>query len=98
MLVVDVVMVPEYVPLQVPVPQLKVIKVLLDGLDALPLTSSDATTTVKAVPAVPVPGTVVKTSFEAAPAEKTIPLLVTAVKPITPPDAVAVNVMVSAAE
>jgi len=96
MLVVDVVMVPEYVPLQVPVPLLKVIKVLLDGLDALPLTSSDATTTVKAVPAVPVPGTVVKTSFEAAPAENVIPLVM-AVK-LCPPDAVAVIVIVPTPE
>jgi hypothetical protein len=38
---------------------LKLIVVLLVGLDALPLASCDCTVTLKAVPAVPVLGTVV---------------------------------------
>jgi hypothetical protein len=62
--------VPVSVPLSVPPPValLRVIVVVLVGLDGLPLASCDCTVTLNAVPAVPVLGTVVYTSFVAAPA------------------------------
>ena len=67
------------VPLNVPPPDalLRVIVVLLVGLAGLPLASCDCTVTLNAVPAVPVLGTVVYTSFVAAPAENTMLPLVT---------------------
>jgi hypothetical protein len=90
-------MVPVSVPLNVPPPDalVSVTVVRLVGLDGLPLASSDVTVTLKGVPAVPVPGTVVNTNFVATPAENTMPLLVAAVKPVSPAVAVAVNVNVS---
>jgi hypothetical protein len=53
--------VPVSVPLNVPPPValLKVIVVLLVGLAGLPLPSCDCTVTLKAVPAVPLAGTVI---------------------------------------
>ena len=53
--------VPVSVPLKVPPPvaTLNVIVVLLVGLAGLPLASCDCTVTLKAVPAIPVLGTVV---------------------------------------
>ena len=59
-----VVIVPVSVPLKLPPPLalLKAIVVLLVGLDGLPLASCDCTDTMKAVPAVPVHGTVVYTN------------------------------------
>jgi len=62
--------------------------------------SSKATTgwVPNAEPAVLLLGLVVKASFVAAPAENTMFPLVTAVKPVSPAVAVAVNVMVSAFE
>ena len=65
----------------------------------LPLASCTVTTgcVAQAVPPVPPPGCVVNASFAAAPAENTMFPLVTAVK-VTPPDAVAVSVIASAAE
>ena len=61
--------VPVSVPLSVPPPValLSVIVVLLVGLAGLPLASCDCTDTLNAVPAVPVLGTAVYTSFVAAP-------------------------------
>ena len=63
-------MVPVSVPLNVPPPDawLKVIVVLLVGFAGLPLASRDCTVTLKAVPAVPVLGTVEYASLVAAPA------------------------------
>jgi hypothetical protein len=54
-------MFPVSVPLKVPAPEtlLKVTVVVLVTLAGLPLASCDCTVTLKAVPAVPVPGTVV---------------------------------------
>jgi len=62
--------VPVSVPLSVPPPEalLSVIVVVLVGLAGLPLASCDCTVTLNAVPAVPVLGTVVYTSFVAGPA------------------------------
>jgi hypothetical protein len=61
-------MLPVSVPLSVPPPEalLRVIVVLLVGLEGLPLASCDCTVTLNAVPAVPVLGTVVYTSFVTA--------------------------------
>jgi hypothetical protein len=61
MLLPLIAMLPVSVPLNVPAPDalLKVIVVVLVGLAGLPLASCDCTVTLKAVPAVPVPGTVV---------------------------------------
>ena len=60
-LVALVPMLPASVPLRVPPPValLNVIVVVLVGLDGLPFASWDCTVTLKAVPAVPVLGTVV---------------------------------------
>ena len=93
-------MLPVSVPLSVPPPValVKVMVVLLVGLAALPLASCDCTVTLKAVPAVPVEGTTVYASLVAVPAEKTMFPLVTAVRPVCPAVAVAVNVIVSAFE
>ena len=93
-------MLPVSVPLSVPAPValLRVIVVLLVGLDGLPLASCDCTVTLKAVPAVPVVGTVVYASFVAVPGENTMLPLVTGVNAAPPEVRDAVNVMVSAAE
>ena len=90
-------MLPVSIPLNVPPPLavLKLIVVLLVGLDGLPSASWDCTVTLKAVPAVPVVGTVVYTNCEAVPAENTMFPLVTGVKPVIPAVALAVNVIVS---
>ena len=63
-------MVPVSTPLRLPAPAalVKVIKVSAVGLDTLPLASCDCTVTLKAVPAVPVPGTLLKAKRVAAPA------------------------------
>jgi len=62
-------MLPVSVPLNVPAPValLKVIVVAPARFDGLPLASCDCTVTLKAEPAVPVPGTVVYASFVAVP-------------------------------
>src|SRR5258708_7852408 len=89
--------VPIRVPLRVPapLPLLNVIVVRLVGLTGFPLESCDCTVTLKPVPATPVTGTAVYTSFVAVPAENTILPLVVADKPVIPAVAVAVNVIVS---
>jgi hypothetical protein len=76
---------------------LKVIVVLLVGLDGLPLASCDCTVTLKAIPAVPVPGTVVYANCVAVPAENTIFPLVTADR-LMPAVSLAINFIVSAFE
>src|SRR6202158_591064 len=92
--------VPVSVPLSVPPPLalLSVIVVLLVGLDGLPLASCDCTVTLNGVPAVPVLGTVVYTSFVAAAAENTMLPLVTGERIVSPNVAEAVNCIVSAFE
>ena len=87
------------VPLNVPPPGLfRIATVMVDVsvVTVLPLASCTVTTgcVAQAVPAVPLLGDVVNASFAATPGENTMFPLVTAVS-VTPPDAVAVNVMVS---
>ena len=91
-------MLPVSVPLNVPPPEalLKVIVVALVGFAGLPLASCYCTVTLKAAPSVPVIGTTVKAKCVAGPANTMFPL-VTGVN-VTPPDAVAVNVIVPTAE
>ena len=62
-------MLPASNPLNVPLPDalLKVMVVALDKFAGLPKASRDCTVTLKGVPGVPEPGTVVKTSFVAPP-------------------------------
>src|SRR5579883_2661592 len=95
-LLVLVAILPVSVPLSVPPPEalLNVIVVVLVGLAGLPLASCDCTVTLNAVPAVPVLGTVVYASLLAVPARNAMPLLVTEDNE-SPPEAVAVTVMVS---
>ena len=88
---------PVSVPLNVPPPDalLKVTVVAVVTFATLPLPSSDFTVTLKAVPAVPEPGTVVNASFVAPAAENVMVPPVTAVK-VCPAVAVAVKVIPSA--
>jgi hypothetical protein len=67
-------MLPVSVPLSVPPPEalLRVIVVLLVGLEGLPLASCDCTVTLNAVPAVPVLGTVTLNAVPAVPVLGTV--------------------------
>src|SRR6266487_1734495 len=92
-------MVPVTVPLSVP-PPLALLKVMVVGLVVgvlgLPKGSCDCTVTLKAVPAVPVDGTVVYKSLVAAAALTTIEELAALVVSVSPLVREAVRVIVSA--
>ena len=97
-LVAGEVMVPVRVPLSVPPPValLKLMVVVLEGLLGLPKVSWVCTVTLKAVPAVPVLGTVVYASFVAVPATNVIEVLAALVLSVSPLVLEAVRVIVSA--